>query len=140
METAMTQKSIRTILPTIRSEQKSKQPKQLRVAAYCRVSTDSEEQELLAVMQEICEYGTPIFWTHRESGDAEQLAEDFYHAQIGTASGTLLAINMRSRIITVFSDGAIYRTITTSEANTIQTAPEEKSSKSRQIPGFTYNP
>ena len=81
--------------------------------------TDSEEQELLAVMQEICEYGTPMFWTHRESGEAEQLAEDFYHAQIGTASGTLLAINMRSRIITVFSDGAIYRTINQSEANTI---------------------
>ena len=46
METAMTQKSIRTILPTIRTEQKSEQHKQLRVAAYCRVSTDSEEQEM----------------------------------------------------------------------------------------------
>ena len=81
--------------------------------------TDSEERDLLADMQEICEYGTPMFWSTLETGDAEQLAEDFYHAQIGRTSGTLLVINMRSRVITVYSDGDIYRTITTSEANTI---------------------
>ena len=81
--------------------------------------TDSEEQNLLTDMQEICQYGTPMFWSTLESGDAEQLAEDFYHAQISRASGTLLVINMRSRVITVYSDGDIYRTITTSDANTI---------------------
>ena len=45
--------------------------------------TDGEEQDLLTVMQEICEYGTPIFWSTTASGDAEQLAENFYHTQIG---------------------------------------------------------
>ena len=81
--------------------------------------TYDEEQDLLSVMQGLCEYGTPMFWSTMASGDAEQLAEDFYHARIGTASGTLLAINMNSRVITVFSDGDIYRTVTRSEANTI---------------------
>ncbi len=81
--------------------------------------SDAEEQDLLTVMQEICEYGTPIFWSTTASSDAEQLAENFYHTQIGKTSGTLLAINMNSRVITVFSDGDIYRTVTRSEANTV---------------------
>ncbi len=81
--------------------------------------TTAEEQDLLQAMQQICDYGTPMFWSTRESGDDRQLAEDFLHAQIGRTSGALLVINMHSRLITVYSDGDIYRTITPSESDTI---------------------
>lgn len=39
-------KVVREILPTIKPEEKKQGYKQLRVAAYCRVSTDSDEQEM----------------------------------------------------------------------------------------------
>ena len=78
-----------------------------------------EEQSLYETMLEICEYGTPMFWTTRQSGNDQILVENFYRSRIGTESGTLFVINMNSRLLTVFSDGAIYRTITTAEANSI---------------------
>lgn len=48
MEQVMTApaKVVREILPTIKPEEKKQGYKQLRVAAYCRVSTDSDEQEM----------------------------------------------------------------------------------------------
>ena len=46
MEQVQRQKSVRVIPPTILPEEKKATHKQLRVAAYCRVSTDSEEQEM----------------------------------------------------------------------------------------------
>lgn len=48
MEQAMTVpiKIVREILPTIKPEEKKQGYKQIRVAAYCRVSTDSDEQEM----------------------------------------------------------------------------------------------
>ena len=46
MEQMTSQKRVRIIPPTILAEQQNEPHKQLRVAAYCRVSTDSEEQEL----------------------------------------------------------------------------------------------
>ena len=81
--------------------------------------TAEEEAKLYEDMLPICEYGTPMFWSTTQSGDFEQLAEDYYHRQIGTASGTLFVINMKVRQLTVFSDGAIYRVVTNAEAETI---------------------
>ncbi len=78
-----------------------------------------EEQSLYNIMLEICEYGTPMFWSTRQTGNDQALVEDFYHSHIGKESGTLFVINMNSRLLTVFSDGVIYRTVTTGEANTI---------------------
>lgn len=48
MEQAMTVpiKIVREILPTIKPKEKKQGYKQIRVAAYCRVSTDSDEQEM----------------------------------------------------------------------------------------------
>ncbi len=39
-------KTVREIAPTIKKEETKRSYKQLRVAAYCRVSTDSDEQEM----------------------------------------------------------------------------------------------
>lgn len=46
-------------------------------------------------------------------------ADDFYHDSFGQTSGTLFLIDMDNREIYIFSDGAIYRTVTSSYANTI---------------------
>ena len=48
MEQVMTAptKVVREILPTVKPAEKKQGYKQLRVAAYCRVSTDSDEQEM----------------------------------------------------------------------------------------------
>ena len=81
--------------------------------------TDEEEQKLYSVMEQICEYGTPMFWTTTESGNDDTLVRNFYREQVGTQSGTLFVINMKSRVLTIFSDGDIYRTITNAEADTI---------------------
>ena len=81
--------------------------------------TDEEEQALYNDMLPVCEYGTPMFWSTTESGSYYTLAENFYHRQIGTDSGTLFVINMKARQLTVFSDGANYRVITNAEAETI---------------------
>ena len=81
--------------------------------------SDEEEQSLYNTMLEISDYGTPMFWSTRESGNDRTLVENFYRSQIGKDSGTLFVINMNSRLLTVFSDGEIYRTVTSSEASTI---------------------
>ncbi|MBQ9211776.1 MAG: TPM domain-containing protein [Clostridia bacterium] len=82
--------------------------------------TPEEEAALYDEMLPLCEYGTPLFWTTYESGNYETLAERFYHQRLGQGeSGTLFVINMQARQLTIFSDGAIYRTITNGEAETI---------------------
>ena len=46
MEQMMSQKRVTVIPPTVIPEDTSKVKRQLRTAAYCRVSTDSDDQEL----------------------------------------------------------------------------------------------
>ena len=44
--TVQSNKTVRQILPTITNDEAENHHRQLRVAAYCRVSTDSDEQEM----------------------------------------------------------------------------------------------
>ncbi len=82
--------------------------------------TAEEEEALVQEMLPLCEYGTPLFWTTRESGDFEKLAERFYHSRLAEGeSGALFVINMRVRQLTVYTDGAVYRAVPPSEAETI---------------------
>lgn len=82
--------------------------------------TEAEEAALYEKMLPVCEYGTPMFWTTVEYGDYETLAKNFYVRNLGGGvSGTVFVINMRSRQLTVMSDGAVYRTVTDAEAETI---------------------
>ena len=81
--------------------------------------TEAEEASLAETMQQISEYGTPIFWTTDTQGNDALLAEQFYRSKIGTESGTLFMINMGTRLLTIHSDGEIYQTVTRSLATTI---------------------
>lgn len=44
--TVQSNKTVRQIMPTIINDEAENHHRQLRVAAYCRVSTDSDEQEM----------------------------------------------------------------------------------------------
>lgn len=81
--------------------------------------TESERTSLYEVMQPLCEFGVPMFWTTSERGAYETLAENFYHSKIGRGSGILFVINMYARQLTVYTDGEIYQVITPSEAETL---------------------
>ena len=82
--------------------------------------SEAEEEALREEMLPICEFGTPMFWTTMEAGDYERLAENFFHSRLSLReSGILFVINMKARQLTIFSDGAIYRTVTDAEAVTI---------------------
>ena len=82
--------------------------------------TAAEEEQLYQRMLPLCAYGTPMFWTTTEGGDFEYKAAAFFHKYLKNGqSGTLFVINMKVRQLTVFSDGAIHRTVTRAEAETI---------------------
>ncbi len=82
--------------------------------------TAEEEAALYERMLPVCDYGTPMFWTTLEAGDYETLAKNFYVRKLGGGvSGTVFVINMRSRQLTVMSDGAIFRTVTRADAESI---------------------
>lgn len=81
---------------------------------------DEEEQELAALLQEITSYGNVAFKTidYNDRG-TESYARKYYQEQFGTASGTLFLIDMDNRNIWIHSDGAVYKVITKSYADTI---------------------
>ncbi len=81
--------------------------------------TDAEEADLLAVMTPLCEYGTPMFWSTTQSGSDYELAATFYERQLGRGDGTLFVINMGTRVLTIYSDGAVKRVVTSAESDTI---------------------
>lgn len=81
---------------------------------------DGEAQNLAGVMQEITAYGNAAFKTidSNDSG-TESYARRYYQEQFGTESGTLFLIDMDNRNIWIHSDGAVYKVITKSYADTI---------------------
>lgn len=81
---------------------------------------NEEEQDLAALMQEITTYGNVAFKTiDTNNRGTESYARQYYQDQFGTASGTLFLIDMDNRNIWIHSDGAVYKTITKSYADTI---------------------
>ncbi|MBQ7063337.1 MAG: TPM domain-containing protein [Firmicutes bacterium] len=82
--------------------------------------TDSEEAELVRDMYDITAYGNVLFLSHKEANsDSDAYASNFYHNMFGTESGMMFMIDMYLRNITIFSDGAVYRTIDRQYALTI---------------------
>lgn len=81
----------------------------------------SEEKALLASdMQAVTAYGNAVFKSVSYNDySASRFAQDYYHSLMGSASGTLFLIDMFNREIYIFSDGAVYRTITAAYASTI---------------------
>lgn len=81
---------------------------------------EEEEQELTVLMKEITAYGNAAFKTiDYNDQSTESYARQYYQDQFGTTSGTLFLIDMDNRNIWIHSDGAVYKVITKSYANTI---------------------
>ena len=79
-----------------------------------------EQEELAAAMRTVTAYGNAAFKSiSANSYSAASFADDYYHGLFGTESGTLFLIDMDNRELYLFSDGAIYRTIGKSYADTI---------------------
>lgn len=79
-----------------------------------------ERLALKELLEEITIYGNVAFKTIDDNYmSTESYARSYYSDKFGTASGTLLLIDMNNRIIWIHSDGAVYKVITTAYANTI---------------------
>jgi len=82
--------------------------------------TESQEADLIKIMQKITDYGNVAFVSVLENSlSAENYARSSYSTLFGTDSGTLFLIDMDNRMLWIHSDGAVYRVITTAYANTI---------------------
>ena len=82
--------------------------------------TGEEEEALVSDMMPVTQYGGAAFVTEDVSaGTSKAAAERMYRELFGTGSGTLFLIDMGNRNLWIFSDGAIYQTVTGSYADTI---------------------
>lgn len=82
--------------------------------------SEAERSQLLAQMLDITAYGNAAFKSVSSNYlSASYFAKNYYHELFGQQSGTLFLIDMDNREIYIFSDGAVYRTITGSYADTI---------------------
>lgn len=79
-----------------------------------------ERTQLSTQMLDITAYGNAAFKSVSSNYlSASRFAEEYYHELFGQQSGTLFLIDMDNRELYIFSDGAVYRTITGSYADTI---------------------
>ena len=82
--------------------------------------TDEEKALLAFDMRALTAYGNAVFKSVSYNNySASWFAQDCYHRLMGSESGTLFLIDMSNREIYIFSDGAVYKTVTTAYANTI---------------------
>lgn len=83
--------------------------------------SDDEEELLYDVMSQISVYGNVAFKSIRNNPkyNTYSYVSDYYYDVFGNKSGTVFLIDMDYRNIYIYSDGAIYRTITDSYADTI---------------------
>lgn len=82
--------------------------------------SESESADLSKKMQKITEYGNAAFISVDENYlSAQSYAQNCYRELFGTASGMVFLIDMDNRMIWIHSDGAVYKTVTKSYANTI---------------------
>lgn len=79
-----------------------------------------EEAQLAARMQEITAYGHAAFKSVSSNNySASYFASLYYHETFLSESGTLFLIDMDNREIYIFSNGAVYKTVTGAYADTI---------------------
>ena len=82
--------------------------------------TDAQEADLKEQLKGILPYGSAAIVTNDEyNSDAKALSEKRFREFFRDDSATLLLIDMYNRRIQIFSDGAIYKTISTARANEI---------------------
>ena len=79
-----------------------------------------EEADIAESMKDITVYGSAAFVTTASNpGSAPDYAERFFREKFGKGSGVVFLVDMDNRYLYIFSDGAIYSTITKAKANTI---------------------
>lgn len=83
--------------------------------------SETERTTLLEEMKGITEYGNVAFKTIAVNnvGSTDSYASQYYYGKFASNSGTVFIIDMDKRNIYIFSNGAIYKTITKSYADTI---------------------
>ncbi|MCM1159454.1 MAG: TPM domain-containing protein [Bacteroidales bacterium] len=82
--------------------------------------TEQEESELALQMQELTLYGNAALKTIADNfGTTESYIASYYRSTFGNDSGTVFLIDLDNRNIWLYSDGAVYQTITRSRADTI---------------------
>ncbi|MBO4919727.1 MAG: TPM domain-containing protein [Erysipelotrichaceae bacterium] len=81
--------------------------------------SDSEEKLLRQEMNKITRYGNVGFVTVSQYSDTGSYAKRLYRELFGTESGILFVVDMGKRNIWIHCNGAIYRIISKSYANTI---------------------
>ena len=82
--------------------------------------SDSEEAALYYHMEPITAYGNVAFKSiSANSSSTASYAKNYYYSMFGSDSGTVFLIDMDNREIYIYSNGAIYKRITKSYANTI---------------------
>ena len=82
--------------------------------------TQAEESALLTEMKNITEFGNVAFKSIDSNySSTAGYARTYYHDHFGSNSGTLFLIDMDNRNLYIFSDGAVYRVVTTGRAETI---------------------
>ena len=83
--------------------------------------TDYEETQLLEDMKPITEYGNVAFVSidYNPNYSTDAYVREYYRSVFGRDSGIVFIIDMDERYIWIHSDGAIYKRVTTSYANTI---------------------
>lgn len=80
--------------------------------------TDTES--VMESMKPITEYGNVMLKTIDENDDsAAYFAEHYLHDNFGKDSSVIFLIDMDNRKVYIFSDGAIYRTITRAKAEVV---------------------
>ena len=82
--------------------------------------TDEEKTLLLNDMMPLTQYGNIVFLstTYAEKSQ-HKIAHDYYYGMFGTDSGTVLLIDMRERIVYIYSDGDNLKSITNSKSEII---------------------
>ena len=83
--------------------------------------TDTQRKDLQKIMEDITIYGNVAFKTvntHSYSS-TKSFISSYYGQLFGTDSGTVFVIDMKYRNIWIHSNGAIYKTITNSYADSI---------------------
>ena len=85
----------------------------------CDLLSEAEEQSLLLNMRQIAPFCNAAFVTGYGSGQTIDAALDEYDRIFGLKPGVIFMIDMRYRNLWIYSEGSVYRTITTGYANTI---------------------
>lgn len=82
---------------------------------------EQEKKDLLEEIKPLTQYGNIIFKSINDnpSYSTKRYAENYYHENFNTESGTVFLIDMDNRYIYIFSDGKNYNAITSYKAEII---------------------